>query len=138
VADLSRLIAAKYIREQLAFLPQILALHLDDGWELHPSATNKKKIIMAPKSNTRTVKNVVFVYGSGADASSWTKLILPLDARGLHAVAVQNPSSLITDDVASTNHILNFQNEPVQVVVKKPNGESQSYSNVSALMYQLI
>ena len=37
------------------------------------------------------VKNIVLVHGAWADGSSWSKLIPLLQAKGLHAVAVQNP-----------------------------------------------
>jgi hypothetical protein len=52
-----------------------------------------------------TVKNVVLVHGAWADGSSWSKLIPLLQAKGLHAVAVQNPLNSIADDVASTNRV---------------------------------
>jgi hypothetical protein len=39
------------------------------------------------------IKNVVLVHGAWADGSSWSKLIPLLQAKGLHAVAVQNPLS---------------------------------------------
>jgi len=39
-----------------------------------------------------------------------------LKAKGLHAVAVQNPLSSIVDDVASTNRLINAQDGPVLLV----------------------
>lgn len=62
------------------------------------------------------VKNVVLVHGAWADGSSWSKIIPLLKAKGLHAVAVQNPLSSIADDVASTNRIINAQDGPVLLV----------------------
>ena len=47
------------------------------------------------------IKNIVFVHGAWADGSSWSKVIPLLQAKGLHAVAVQNPLTSIADDVAS-------------------------------------
>src|SRR5271155_2036636 len=63
-----------------------------------------------------TVKNVVLVHGAWADGSSWSKLIPLLEAKGVHAVAVQNPLSSVADDVASTNRLINVQDGPVLLV----------------------
>jgi pimeloyl-ACP methyl ester carboxylesterase len=62
------------------------------------------------------IKNIVLVHGAWADGSSWSKLIPILQAKGLHAVAVQNPLSSIADDVASTNRLINAQDGPVLLV----------------------
>jgi hypothetical protein len=40
------------------------------------------------------IKNIVLVHGAWADGSSWSKVIPLLLAKGLHAVAVQNPLKL--------------------------------------------
>jgi hypothetical protein len=58
------------------------------------------------------IKNVVLVHGAWADGSSWSKLIPLLQAKGLHAVAAQNPLSSIADGVASTNRLINAQDGP--------------------------
>jgi len=62
------------------------------------------------------IRNVVLVHGAWADGSSWSKVLPLLQAKGLHAVAVQNPLSSIADDVASTNRLINAQNGPVLLV----------------------
>src|ERR1700674_3628687 len=62
------------------------------------------------------IKNVVLVHGAWADGSSWSKVLPLLQAKGLHAVAVQNPLSSIADDVASTNRLINAQNGPTLLV----------------------
>jgi pimeloyl-ACP methyl ester carboxylesterase len=62
------------------------------------------------------VKNIVLVHGAWADGSSWSKLIPALTAKGLHAVAVQNPLSSIADDVASTKRWIDIQDGPVLLV----------------------
>jgi pimeloyl-ACP methyl ester carboxylesterase len=62
------------------------------------------------------IKNVVLVHGAWADGSSWLKILPLLRAKGLHAVAVQNPLSSIADDVASTNRLINAQDGPVLLV----------------------
>ena len=45
----------------------------------------------------QTVKNVVLVHGAWADGSSWSKVIPLLQAKGLQAVAVQDPLTSTAD-----------------------------------------
>ena len=45
-----------------------------------------------------SVPTVVLVHAAWADASSWGKIIPPLQRRGLQAVAVQIPLSSLSDD----------------------------------------
>jgi pimeloyl-ACP methyl ester carboxylesterase len=59
---------------------------------------------------------VVLVHGAWADASSWSKVIPILLAKGLNVAAVHNPLSSPTDDVASTTRIVNDQEGPVLLV----------------------
>jgi pimeloyl-ACP methyl ester carboxylesterase len=85
------------------------------------------------------VKNVVLVHGAWADGSSWNKLIPLLAAKGLHAVAVQNPLSSIADDVASTNRLINAQDGPVLLVGHSYGGavitEAGNNPKVAGLVY---
>ena len=85
------------------------------------------------------VKNVVFVHGAWADGSSWSKLIPLLQAKGQHAVAVQNPLSSIADDVASTNRLINAQDGPVLLVGHSYGGavitEAGNNPKVAGLVY---
>jgi pimeloyl-ACP methyl ester carboxylesterase len=85
------------------------------------------------------VKNVVLVHGAWADGSSWSQLIPLLQAKGLHAVAVQNPLSSIADDVASTNRIINAQDGPVLLVGHSYGGavitEAGNNAKVAGLVY---
>jgi pimeloyl-ACP methyl ester carboxylesterase len=85
------------------------------------------------------IKNVVCVHGAWADGSSWSKLIPLLQAKGLHAVAVQNPLSSIADDVASTNRLINMQDGPVLLVGHSYGGavitEAGNNPKVSGLVY---
>jgi hypothetical protein len=46
--------------------------------------------------------NVLLVHGAFVDASSWSKVIPLLQARGYHALAVQNPLTSLEDDVTTT------------------------------------
>lgn len=85
------------------------------------------------------VKNIVLVHGAWADGSSWSKLIPLLQAKGLHAVAVQNPLSSIADDVASTNRMIDAQDGPVLLVGHSYGGavitEAGSNPKVAGLVY---
>jgi pimeloyl-ACP methyl ester carboxylesterase len=85
------------------------------------------------------IKNVVLVHGAWADGSSWSKLIPLLQAKGLHAVAVQNPLSSIADDVASTNRLINAQDGPVLLVGHSYGGavitEAGNNPKVAGLVY---
>lgn len=62
------------------------------------------------------VKNVVLVHGAFADGSSWSKVIPILEARGLNAVAVQNPLTSLTDDAEATRRMIALQDGPVILV----------------------
>jgi pimeloyl-ACP methyl ester carboxylesterase len=85
------------------------------------------------------IKNVVLVHGAWADGSSWSKLIPLLQAKGLNAVAVQNPLSSIADDVASTNRLINAQDGPVLLVGHSYGGavitEAGNNPKVAGLVY---
>src|ERR1700723_56388 len=84
-------------------------------------------------------KNVVVVHGAWADGSSWSKIIPLLQAKGLHAVAVQNPLSSIAEDVASTNRLINAQDGPVLLVGHSYGGavitEAGNNAKVAGLVY---
>lgn len=92
-----------------------------------------------PQEKKAGVKNVVLVHGAWADGSSWNKLIPLLEAKGLHAVAVQNPLSSIADDVASTNRLINAQDGPVLLVGHSYGGavitEAGNNPKVAGLVY---
>ena len=85
------------------------------------------------------IKNVVLVHGAWADGSSWSKIIPLLKAKGLHAVAVQNPLNSIADDVASTNRTINAQDGPVLLVGHSYGGavitEAGNNPKVAGLVY---
>lgn len=85
------------------------------------------------------IKNVVLVHGAWADGSSWSKIIPLLEAKGLHAVAVQNPLNSIADDVASTNRTINAQDGPVLLVGHSYGGavitEAGNNPKVAGLVY---
>src|SRR5499427_3625405 len=69
-----------------------------------------------PQSQQPPVKNIVLVHGAFADGTSWAKVIPILEARGFHAVAVQNPLTSLSDDVNATRRIIAMQDGPVILV----------------------
>lgn len=85
------------------------------------------------------IKNIVLVHGAWADGSSWSKVLPILQAKGLHAVAVQNPLNSIADDVASTNRLINMQDGPVLLVGHSYGGavitEAGNNPKVAGLVY---
>jgi pimeloyl-ACP methyl ester carboxylesterase len=77
----------------------------------HPFALYQFK-----ENSMQGIKNIILVHGAWADGSSWSKVLPILRAKGLHAVAVQNPLSSVAEDVASTNRLINAQDGPVLLV----------------------
>jgi pimeloyl-ACP methyl ester carboxylesterase len=59
---------------------------------------------------------VVMVHGAFADGSSWNKVIPLLQAKGLKAIAVQNPLTSLEDDVAAAKRVIDAQTGPVILV----------------------
>jgi pimeloyl-ACP methyl ester carboxylesterase len=58
------------------------------------------------RSQTKGIKNIVFVHGAFADGSSWSKVIVQLHAKGYNVVAVQNPLTSFADDVAAAKRAI--------------------------------
>jgi hypothetical protein len=56
---------------------------------------------VAQTNSPQGVRNIVIVHGAWADGSSWSKVIPLLQAKGLHVVAVQNPSSLLPSQLST-------------------------------------
>jgi pimeloyl-ACP methyl ester carboxylesterase len=65
-----------------------------------------------PSSNV----NVVLVHGAWADGSSWAKVIAPLAASGVKAVAAPLPLTSFADDVAALDRTLERVDPPVALV----------------------
>ncbi|WP_448661042.1 alpha/beta fold hydrolase [Sphingomonas sp. CJ20] len=68
------------------------------------------------ETSSPTAPTVVLVHGAWADGSSWSRVIAILLKRGVPVIAVQNPTTSLTDDVAVTQRILNTVNGPVVLV----------------------
>jgi pimeloyl-ACP methyl ester carboxylesterase len=84
--------------------------------------------------------NIVLVHGAWADGSSWQKVIVQLDQAGYPVVAVQNPLSSLSDDVATTKRVIDAQAGPTIVVGHSyggavMTGAAAGNSNVKALVY---
>src|SRR5580692_11314743 len=60
--------------------------------------------------------SVVFVHGAWADGSSWSKIIQPLAADGITAVAAPLPLSSFQDDVAALDRTLERVPGPLVLV----------------------
>ncbi|KRD28701.1 hypothetical protein ASE35_19575 [Lysobacter sp. Root916] len=90
----------------------------------------------APAKDATTV---VLVHGAFADGSSWNKVIPLLQAKGLKAVAVQNPLTSLEDDVAATNRVINAQTGPVVLVGHSWAGtvitQAGTHDKVKSLVY---
>jgi len=87
----------------------------------------------------RATTTVVLVHGAFADGSSWERVIPLLQAKGLHVVAVQNPLTSLSDDVAATRRVLDAQAGPVVLVGHSWGGmvisEAGSHERVKSLVY---
>src|SRR5712691_5502129 len=85
------------------------------------------------------VRNVVLVHGAWADGSSWSEVILRLQAAGLHVTAVQNPLTSLADSVNATRRALALQDGPVVLVAHSWGGtvisEVGTDPKVTALVY---
>jgi pimeloyl-ACP methyl ester carboxylesterase len=82
---------------------------------------------------------VVLVHGAFADGSSWKKVIPLLEAKGIKAIAVQNPLTSLQDDVAAARRIIDAQPGPVILVGHSWGGtvitQAGNDDKVKALVY---
>jgi pimeloyl-ACP methyl ester carboxylesterase len=90
-------------------------------------------------TSDRAATTVVLVHGAFADGSSWDRVIPLLQAKGLRVVAVQNPLTSLSDDVAATRRVLDAQAGPVVLVGHSWGGivisEAGSHERVKSLVY---
>ena len=84
-------------------------------------------------------KTVVLVHGAFADGSGWNQVIPLLQKAGLKVVAVQNPLTSLTDDVAAATRAINNQTGPVILVGHSWGGqvitEAGNNPKVESLVY---
>ena len=67
-------------------------------------------------SITTKVKNIVLVHGAFAGESSWSKVMVLLQAKGYDVTSVKNPLTSFKDDVDATNRVIAAQDGPVILV----------------------
>ena len=87
-----------------------------------------------------TVPTVVLVHAAWVDASSWSKVISPLQRQGIQIVAVQIPLTSLSDDAATVRRNLKRVREPVLLVGHSYGGAvitaaGSGNLNVKALVY---
>jgi pimeloyl-ACP methyl ester carboxylesterase len=91
------------------------------------------------QSNVKGVKNIVLVHGAFADGSSWSKVVVQLQAKGYNVIAVQNPLSSLTDDVAAAKRAIAQMNGPILLVGHSYGGmvisEAGKDPKVAGLLY---
>lgn len=85
------------------------------------------------------INTVVLVHGAFADGSCWAKVIPVLTARGLKAIAVQNPLSSLADDVVAAHRVIDQQDGSVLLVGHSWGGavitEAGNHAQVKGLVY---
>lgn len=87
-----------------------------------------------------TVPTVVLVHAAWTDASSWNKVIPPLQRKGIQVVAVQIPLTSLSDDTATVRKTLKRVSGPVVLVGHSYGGAvvtaaGSGNPNVKALAY---
>ncbi len=84
-------------------------------------------------------RNIVLAHGLFADGSCWSKVIARLQAKGLHATAVQNPLTTLGEAVAATQRVLAMQDGATVLVGHSFSGmlvtEAGIDPKVTALVY---
>lgn len=82
---------------------------------------------------------VILVHGAWSDGSSWSKVIPKLQERGIKVVAVQNPLTSLSDDVATTKRAIDAIEGPIVLVGHSYGGavvtEAGNSDKVKALVY---
>jgi pimeloyl-ACP methyl ester carboxylesterase len=83
---------------------------------------------------------IVLVHGAWADGSSWSHVIPLLEHDGYTVIAVQNPLTSITEDIATTKRVIDAQKGPVVVVGHSyggmvMTGAAAGNPNVKGLVY---
>jgi pimeloyl-ACP methyl ester carboxylesterase len=85
------------------------------------------------------ISNIVLVHGAWADASSWSKVIPLLTAKGLKVTAVQLPLNSHEADVATVRRAIELEDGPVVLVGHSYGGsvvtQAGNHEKVAALVY---
>ena len=90
-------------------------------------------------ARAESVKNVVIVHGAFADGSGWRQVADILVKDGYTVSVVQEPLTLLVDDVAATKRVLDLQPGPTLLVGHSYGGvvitEAGNAPNVVGLVY---
>jgi len=102
------------------------------GAALKATATNAPAVAVKP--------SIVLVHGAFADGSGWQYVIPILEKAGYNVIAVQNPLSGISEDIATTKRVIDAQKGSVVVVGHSYggaviSGAATGNPNVKALVY---
>ena len=94
---------------------------------------------MAGTSTAGSARNVVLVHGGFVDGSGWEGVYQALKKAGYDVAIVQNPTTSLADDVATTRRTIAAQDGPVVLVGHSYGGvvitEAGSDPKVAALVY---
>ena len=85
-----------------------------------------------------TTATIVLVHGAWADGSSWTRVITPLQSRGLRVLAAPIPLTSLSDDIAALERTLERTSGPVALVAHAYAGAVIGASineNIKALVF---
>lgn len=97
-------------------------------------------LIRAADNASASKPTIVLVHGESEKAASWEGVVPILQRHGYKVVAVENPSSSLADDIATTRKVIHAQNGPVVVVGHSYGGAvitgaAAGSPNVKALVY---
>jgi pimeloyl-ACP methyl ester carboxylesterase len=91
------------------------------------------------QTGMNTKPAIVFVHGLWADGSCWNKVINPLVDKGYKVISVQNPTTSLEDDVATTKRAIDRADGDVILVGHSWGGsvitEAGADPHVKALVY---
>jgi pimeloyl-ACP methyl ester carboxylesterase len=89
--------------------------------------------------NASQSPRVVLVHGGFVDGSGWQGVYDELTRRGLNVSVVQNPTTSLLADVATTNDVIDSQPGPVVLVGHSYGGvvvtEAGTHDQVAAIVY---
>jgi pimeloyl-ACP methyl ester carboxylesterase len=72
--------------------------------------------------SNKTTASIVLVHGAWADGSSWSRVIAPLQSRGLKVLAAPIPLTSMSDDIAALERALARTDGPVVLVAHAYSG----------------
>lgn len=73
-------------------------------------------------SHSHQTPTVVFVHAAWADGSSWSRVIAPLQAKGLRCIAAPIPLTSLADDVAALERVIARLEGPILLVAHAYSG----------------